>query len=219
MSEQNLSIYKALAAAQAEVRNPPEETMGQYGPYASLQSVLDTLRPIWSKHGLAVVQHPLENQLVTDIYHESGGHIQIMYPLMVQEISKGQNPSHRMGSAMTYARRYSLNAIFGTQGDIDSDDNPENEKKAAIAAKASAAVSKAERAKPAAQSDLAAYAAEYAKTEQNNLAFTSDPLYDEWVAECAKTPDWDADKVRMWALKNPEQASQKFTEWKGAPVD
>lgn len=218
MNETNSSknVLEAMLAVQSEVQNPLKLAKANNYTYVELDALLDVVRPVATKHGLAIVQHVEGDQLVTELWHASGDTKLFRMPLRPSGL-RGGSEAQQMGAAVTYARKYSLMGLFAIHGDKDDDAQPDKDPK--VKAAADLAVAQAERAKPAAQSDLAIYAAEYSKAAQNNLAFTADPLYDEWVAECAKTPDWDAEKVRMWALKNPDQASQKFTEWKGAPVD
>ena len=52
------SLAEALAAAQGEMSNPPKNCKNPHfgNRYADLASVLDALRPILSKHGIAYVQ-------------------------------------------------------------------------------------------------------------------------------------------------------------------
>lgn len=218
MNEINSSknVLEAMLAVQSEVQNPLKLAKGNNYTYVELDALLDVVRPVATKHGLAIVQHVEGDMLVTELWHRSGDAKLFRMPLRPSGL-RGGSEAQQMGAAVTYARKYSLMGLFAIHGDKDDDAQPMKDPK--VKAAADLAIAQAERAKPAAQSDLAAYAAEYSKAAQNNLAFTSDPLYDEWVLECAKTPDWDAEKVRLWALKNPDQASQKFTEWKGAPVD
>jgi hypothetical protein len=51
------------------------------------------------------------------------------------------------------------------------------------------------------------------------LAFTTDPLWDEYVYETAKAKDLTQAKVRQYALEQPETVAKKFYEWKGASRD
>ena len=130
---------------------------------------------------------------------------------------RGGSEAQMMGAAVTYARKYSLMGLFGIHGDKDDDAQPAKDPK--IRAAADLAVAQAERATPA-QPDLAAVAAKFASSKSvNDLAFTTDPLWDEYVYETAKAKDLTQAKVRQYALEQPEAVAKKFYEWKGASRD
>lgn len=128
-SAETAEIYAALAAAQGEIANPqkdktanvPTKTGGSYSyAYADIADVLSTVRPVLSKHGLAVVQLTVieerDMMLRTRIAHKSGQFIESDYP--VCQIGG----DHRvMGAALTYARRYALCPMLGIAADQDTD--------------------------------------------------------------------------------------------------
>ena len=67
-STETAELYAALAAAQAEITNPskdkiakvPTKTGGSYSySYADIADVLNTVRPVLARHGLAVMQLPV----------------------------------------------------------------------------------------------------------------------------------------------------------------
>jgi len=117
-------LAEALAAAQAEISDPPRTKSGQVRgkrdyKYAGLDDLLQTVRPVLSRHGLAVVQtvdlldgHPV---LSTRLMHSAGGCISSSYPLGWD----GGPQDH--GSELTYARRYSLEAMVGVAATADDD--------------------------------------------------------------------------------------------------
>jgi len=121
----NTSLNKlapALAKAQAEMTNA---TLNKVNPhfrskYADLAGIRDTVTPVLSKHGLSIVQFTsLTNIgfcLVTRLLHESGQYIEGQYPLP-ELLDKPQ----AMGSAVTYARRYTLSAMCGIAAEEDDD--------------------------------------------------------------------------------------------------
>lgn len=120
-------LATALAKAQAEMKNA---TLNKVNPhfkskYADLAEIIDTTREVLAKHGLSVVQTtklmlPDGDRLVlqTTLLHVSGQSIQGEYPLPMA-LDKPQI----MGSALTYARRYSLAAICNIAADEDDDAN------------------------------------------------------------------------------------------------
>jgi len=116
----------ALAAAQAEL---PAAIKGSVNPhlrnkYADINSVYTAIREVLPKHGLAVIQTMLPTDgskahVRTMLAHKSGQWIagECVMPLDRQGGAQG------MGSAITYARRYSLSAIVGIVTEDDDDGN------------------------------------------------------------------------------------------------
>jgi hypothetical protein len=112
-------LAAALAKAQGSMENA---TMNRVNPhfkskYADLASVLDAVRKPLSENGLAVVQAIHDGNLKTILMHTSGQWVESLYPLPA-----AARPQE-MGSALTYARRYSLSAITGIAADEDDDAN------------------------------------------------------------------------------------------------
>lgn len=120
-------LAAALAEAQGEypaiVRRKTAEIKSDKGnykySYADLAAVLAIVTPINKKHGLSVIQRPCWDgarlSLETRILHKSGEWINGLYPLPT--IPKPQD----MGSALTYARRYSLTSMLGIASEEDDD--------------------------------------------------------------------------------------------------
>src|SRR5690242_5621935 len=117
-SENINDLAAALSKAQGELKNVTKTGKGNYGKYAELGPTLEEVRPIISKHGLSVVQLPTTvegtHRLTTQLMHSSGQWIRATMDLLIErQSSQGQ------GSAISYARRYSLNAILGLGSDDD----------------------------------------------------------------------------------------------------
>ncbi|MBR1155789.1 ERF family protein [Bradyrhizobium sp. JYMT SZCCT0428] len=129
------NIGAALAKAQAEIQNPeksltatipsafPREESRTFR-YASLASGLDIVRRCLSKHEIATVQATAIEpetgliKLTTTLLHASGEWLASDWP--VCPVTETAAP-HRMGSALTYARRYGLFTLVGIAGDDDLD--------------------------------------------------------------------------------------------------
>lgn len=173
-------IAKAMAKAQSEIKSAAKDRDGQSGrgvyKYADLVSVWDACRTALTSNGLSVVQIPGfdENDmwLETMILHTSGQSISGRYPLRPQQ----QTPQG-YGSALTYARRYSLAAMVGVVAD-DDDDGSEASKTKDVE----------EPPKPlSAREALAKEALENAKTFVNNCLMAigqcmTDEAIDAWYA-------------------------------------
>jgi len=91
--------------------------------YADLSAVRDAIIPIFSKHGIAIIQAPHNDGfsgfvLETFLLHESGGEMKFSFPL-----PNDTTNMQKIGSAISYARRYTLSAIAGIASEEDDDGN------------------------------------------------------------------------------------------------
>ena len=126
-SQSIASLAAALAKAQAELVNPEKSlvaTIRSDGPrggeqtfrYAPLSSGLDIVRKTLGQHEIATVQTTAIDEtagivnLTTVLAHASGEWIASDWPVCA--ISETATP-HRMGAALTYARRYALSRWSG----------------------------------------------------------------------------------------------------------
>jgi hypothetical protein len=129
------TIAAALAKAQAQLVNPEKSLVGTIGSdqtgglqrsfrYAPLSSGLDIVRKTLSQHEIATVQTTSIDEAVgivrlsTVLAHASGEWIASDWPVCA--ISETAAP-HRMGAALTYARRYGLFTLVGIAGEDDLD--------------------------------------------------------------------------------------------------
>jgi hypothetical protein len=134
-SESIGAIAAALAKAQAELTNPEKSltaTITTPGPgggersfrYAPLSSGLDIVRKNLGRHEIAAVQTTAIDteaglvRLTMVLAHSSGEWISSEWP--VCPVSETATP-HRMGAALTYARRYALFTLVGIAGEDDLD--------------------------------------------------------------------------------------------------
>jgi hypothetical protein len=129
------NLAAALAKAQAELVNPEKSLTATIasghrgGPeksfrYAPLSSGLDIVRKTLGQHEIATVQTTAIDQaaglvnLTTVLAHSSGEWIASDWPVCA--IADTATP-HRMGAALTYARRYALFTLVGIAGEDDVD--------------------------------------------------------------------------------------------------
>src|ERR1700692_3370529 len=134
-SESIGTIAAALAKAQGELVNPEKSLVATIRPdgpgaaersfrYAPLSSGLEIVRKTLSQHEIATVQATALDQsagivnLTTVLAHSSGEWIASDWPVCA--ISETATP-HRMGAALTYARRYALFTLVGIAGEDDID--------------------------------------------------------------------------------------------------
>lgn len=139
-SESIANLATALAKAQAQLVNPEkslEATVRSEGGgsiersfrYAPLSSGLDIVRKTLGQHEIATVQTTSIDEaagivrLSTVLAHAAGEWIASDWPVCA--VSDTATP-HRMGAALTYARRYALFTLVGIAGedDLDAPDLP-----------------------------------------------------------------------------------------------
>jgi hypothetical protein len=111
-------LFKALSKFQGECPTIDKSKKGAWGMYADLSEIIETIRPIMSKNGLAITQmlHSDETgtYLETMLCHESGGFL----ASKVKEDYSSEN-IQKFGSSITYLRRYALSSILGIVSDVD----------------------------------------------------------------------------------------------------
>ena len=117
--------WAALVAALGELSNPPKNRMvevpGKYRfEYADLATILSTVRPILSRHGLCLLQ-PVRMQegaimVSTRIVHTSG-----MVVAECELSSRDPMQPQAQGSQITYLRRYGIASLLGIAAEDDDD--------------------------------------------------------------------------------------------------
>ncbi len=121
-SDQIDQIAKAVAEFQKEIVQPAKTAVNPHfrNGYAPLDEVLDAILPRLHEFGLAVIQSTRFDEVTllrTVLMHISGQWLAGEYPLMPIK-----NDPQQLGSAMTYARRYTLKGFFGL-AEVDDDGN------------------------------------------------------------------------------------------------
>lgn len=121
------TIYGALAAAQAEFNVVVKNRVNPHfrSKYADIEAIMQAVRPALNSHGLflsqSVTTSTSDVSVETMITHESG---EILRSGVTKiPVSGGGNLAQAFGSAITYARRYSLSAFLGVSADDDDDGN------------------------------------------------------------------------------------------------
>ena len=219
-SESIASLAAALAKAQAELVNPEKSLVGTIREngsggtersfrYAPLSSGLDIVRKTLGQHEIATVQTTAIDQtagivnLTTVLAHSSGEWIASDWP--VCPISETTTP-HRMGAALTYARRYALFTLVGIAGedDLDAPDlstptsqafGPEKPKKDGIDRLNGSRRNSAQRAAPARDRRTS-----FNSNNPNLGTEASAELRDRLLAELANLAS--SDEAAIWAHRN-----------------
>lgn len=144
-SEQFTAIASALARAAAEFaaiqKKRTVEVKTRTGDsytftYATLDGIVNAVRPALSKHELVLVQSVVTEEVIhseadgvrtereelleTRLIHSSGEWFANTTPVLV---SDGENSAQAYGSAITYARRYGITQLLCIVADEDDDGN------------------------------------------------------------------------------------------------
>lgn len=122
------NISKALIAAHKKIGHAMKDKTNPHfkSTYATLESVIDASKDALSDNELMVAQTTKDdNILVTTLIHSSGEFLQSEMKLILQK-----NDMQGLGSALSYARRYSLAAILNiSQTDDDGNEASQVENK------------------------------------------------------------------------------------------
>lgn len=130
-SDSLVNLAPALVKASAELRAITKDSINPHfkSTYASLDTIIDTVRPVLAKHGLAIAQganspHTDEQGRVTAftvetmLLHASGEYLSNAVVMPV-----GKADPQGAGAAVTYGRRYALAAMLSLATEEDDDGN------------------------------------------------------------------------------------------------
>lgn len=119
-SESIASLAAALAQAQGKVMGADKSSVNPFfkSKYADLASVIEAIREPFSKSGIAFSQFPRATdggiEVETLLVHSSG---EWMSEILALPVAKAD--AQGIGSAITYAKRYALQAIAGVPSEDD----------------------------------------------------------------------------------------------------
>lgn len=123
-SQNIAALSAAMAKAQSEMTNPRFDSTNPHfrSKFASLGAVRESVVPVLARHGISLTQFPvsIDNKAgcVNHLAHESGEWMEETFLIQVDK----QN-AHGIASAVTYAKRISMQSIAGVVGDEDDDAN------------------------------------------------------------------------------------------------
>ncbi len=118
-------LAAALAKAQGEIAPAPKDADNPYfkSKYSSLPAVREAMQAAFAKHGLSVVQLPEVSEgqlrLRTLLLHSSGQTLDCGVLAADVDLTNPQ----KIGSAITYFRRYAISALAQVVSDEDDDAN------------------------------------------------------------------------------------------------
>ncbi|WP_301585011.1 ERF family protein [Halomonas alkaliantarctica] len=126
MDRQAMMAYNAaMAAMQTELPSIEERGQTNNGCYATLEDIVDTVRPILQKHGFAVsfrIQTQERGIQVTGVLMHKDGHREETSMLLPADMSGNKNAVQAFGSSTSYGKRYVLSALLNitTRGQDDN---------------------------------------------------------------------------------------------------
>lgn len=123
MSEKKEEIFKALNEFRNKLKQPVKNATNPFfkKKYVPLENVVEVIDKAIEGTGLSYLQEATSEEntvsVSTSIFHESGEYILLdKLTLPVERVD-----AQKIGSAITYAKRYSLSAAFGITSDEDDD--------------------------------------------------------------------------------------------------
>lgn len=114
------TILKALSEVKKEMGALVKNNSNPFykSKYFDINQLLEHTEPILEKNGLIVLQPIREKKVYSEIYHiESGEKMDSFL-----ELPNLQDPQ-KIGSAVTYYRRYTLGSLLGVQAEDDDANN------------------------------------------------------------------------------------------------
>lgn len=128
-SEKTNLVSQALVQAIGEIKTIKKDSKNPFlkNKYASLDTILESVKPIMSKHKLAVMQNITDAGVETVVMHEGGEWISSGTMLIPTQEAKGLSNAQIRGVAITYSRRYQLGAMLGIATEEDEDGQQSNE--------------------------------------------------------------------------------------------
>ena len=119
-------VAAALANFNLEMENIAKNAKNPFfkSSYLDLSAIANTVRPLLAKHGLSVIQYPIDDEngrisVNTVLLHKSGQKIE--FPGIWVKPSK-LGDVQVLGSVITYLKRYSIAAILFVAGCEEDDD-------------------------------------------------------------------------------------------------
>lgn len=115
-------LFAAMSAVQNDLKPVPKRGKSHHGPYATLDDILDGVGKAYNKAGFSVLQLPRFEQntvhMTTVIGFKNGSTVRSTMSMPCD----GSNPQ-KIGSVMTYLRRYMLASMLGIASETDDDAN------------------------------------------------------------------------------------------------
>ena len=109
------NIYHKLYKLQSEIGTISKDVRNPFykSKYFDINSLIGQLQPLLEKHKLVLIQPITDNQVRSVIVDLDGGSV-----VSSMQLPNIQDPQ-KIGSAITYYRRYTLTSLLGLQAEDD----------------------------------------------------------------------------------------------------
>lgn len=114
MENKELDIISAMIQMQTELKNPLADTKAYNYKYATLPTILDQVKPILQKFGFVLIQYFNEGYLLTRLIYKNNECFKCSIKL-----AEFGTDAQKLGSYITYMRRYSIITILGISAEDD----------------------------------------------------------------------------------------------------
>jgi len=116
LKPEKMSIYKKLLESKKEFGKIAKDSKNPFfkSKYFDINSLLDHVEPILQKNGLLLLQPITDGKVITEIIDvETGDRVssEIVLPIL--------NDPQKLGSAVSYYRRYTAQSLLGLQAEDD----------------------------------------------------------------------------------------------------
>lgn len=111
-----MELFKKLFELKSELGKISKDSTNPFfkSKYFDINSLLEHVEPLASKHGLLILQPIREGFVVTEIINPEDGE-KVTSQIKLSDYTDPQ----KMGSAITYFRRYTLQSLLGLQAEDD----------------------------------------------------------------------------------------------------
>ncbi len=111
-----MSIYKKLLEVQKEVGAISKDSKNPFfkSKYFDINQLIEHVQPVLNKHGLVLLQ-PIEDGKVFSAIYDSESDKFVESSLELPQL----NDPQKLGSCITYYRRYTLASLLGLQAEDD----------------------------------------------------------------------------------------------------
>lgn len=123
---------KAMLEFHNQLRPIAKDGKSAFNKYTTLDTILDTVRPILYENGLFLMQEIHGQELMTTIFHKSGQYRTSIASMSVMWSSAGgANEIQKFGGSISYYRRYAACAMLGisTRDDDDGNSHPKQQQR------------------------------------------------------------------------------------------
>lgn len=116
-----MSIYKKLFEAKKDIGKISKDSKNPFfkSNYLSLNGLIDAIEEVLNKNGLLLLQPIIDNKVRSMIIDsEKDGSLDSHYVISEMTLPNITDPQ-KLGSAITYFRRYTLESLLGLKADDD----------------------------------------------------------------------------------------------------